>query len=1040
MSNGNAPAKTIPGPKPVPFVGNILEMLLSDDANSIEFARRYYTEYGGIVALQIGGSRQILVSQRDLVAEMCSSPMWSKSVHEALETLRDLGGDGLFTAYNEEPNWGKAHRLLMPAFGTMAMRDYFPQMLDIAEQMMTRWERFGPDSEFNVAEQMTRLTLDTIALCAFNVRFNSFYTDDAHPFVTAMTGALSEAENRSTRLPGVQPFLIGTNRQYRADIATMHRIADDIVSDRIATPAGERPDDLLERMLTASDPLTGEKLSAENVRFQMATFLIAGHETTSGLLSFATYLLLTDPAVYQRAQRTVDTVLGDRTPTFEDLKDLGYVGQVLRETLRLYPTAPGFSLTPDSDTMLGGYAIAAGEEVSVLLPMLHRDPAVWENPDTFDPDRFAPDRLSSIPEFAWMPFGHGARACIGRPFALQEATLVLAMMLQRFEITLTDPSHSMTIHETLTLKPANLAVRARARAPLAAVRIPAAPAGPADTTVSRDRAHNTPMLVLYGSNGGSSESLARTIAGDGDRRGWDTRVAPMDEYVGKLPTAGPVIFVTSSYNGTPPDNARGFMDWVTEAGPDLHGVDFLVLGCGSMDWAATYQRVPTLLDAALKSNGANRVRDRGEIDALNDFHGDWERWYQPLWNELAREYRLELVETNAPRYRIADVHASASDRTALTARVLENRELVRGGSGRSKRHLELRLPAGVTYRTGDYLSVHPENDPALVERMMTRLGLDPARAVTVTSESPAGPVPLGVPILVTDLLTRHVDLSVPATAGVVARLAQATKCPPERIELEGLAGERYAEQVMSKRFTLLDLLEMFASCEVDLAWILDALPAPRARQYSISSATEAQSDIALTVSVVECPALSGRGTYRGTASGYLQRARPGDRIGVTLSAPADSFRPPANNNTPIIMIAAGSGIAPFRGFIQARLARMEKGAALGDMHLFFGCQHPDWDDLYADEFNPSVDAGHLTVHRAYSQLDSEITYVQHQLRQQRATVLDLADRGAHIYVCGDVNRMGPGVEQTLTEIGMQRHGSDWLDELSAAGRYSTDLF
>lgn len=222
-------------------------------------------------------------------------PAVAKAVHEALEQLRDLAGDGLFTAYNDEPNWGKAHRLLMPSFGPMAMKDYFPQMLDIAEQMMVRWERFGPEAQINVAEDMTRLTLDTIALCAFDVRFNSFYSEQSHPFVGAMVGALTEAGARGDRVPGVQPLLINKNRQYRNDIATMQRIAEEIVTARVSGPTGHTSEDLLGRMLVAVDPVTGERLSEENLRHQMATFLIAGHETPSGLLSFATHLLLAHP-------------------------------------------------------------------------------------------------------------------------------------------------------------------------------------------------------------------------------------------------------------------------------------------------------------------------------------------------------------------------------------------------------------------------------------------------------------------------------------------------------------------------------------------------------------------------------------------------------------------------------------------------------------------------------------------------------------------------------------------------------------------------
>ncbi|MGO2537180.1 MAG: bifunctional cytochrome P450/NADPH--P450 reductase, partial [Brachybacterium tyrofermentans] len=806
-------------------------------------------------------------------------------------------------------------------------------------------------------------------------------------------------------------------------------------------------DDLLERMLSAEDPLTGEKLSEQNVQYQLATFLIAGHETTSGLLSFATHKLLTHPEVLQRAREVVDEVLGDRTPEFADLARLGYIGQILRETLRLHPTAPAFALSPSETTSLGGYQIEAGESVMVLLPVLHTDPQVWENPRQFDPDRFSPERMDEIPEYAWMPFGHGARACIGRPFALQEATLVLAMMLQRFDIALTDPGYEMKIAESLTIKPKDLTIRARTRLSHTQVRThgsapaTAAPTAPASSAPTPQDAHGTPMLVLYGSNGGSSESLARTIAGDGAARGWNTRVAPLDEATGGLPTEDPVVIVTSSYNGAPPDNAKRFVDWLTTSSPDLTGVEYLVLGCGSLDWAATYQRVPTVVDEAMAAAGATRIRERGATDARTDFFGDWERWYEPLWGELSEHYDIEDSAPTGPRYRVGAASEPARSREETTAVVLENRELVQGGSPRSKRHLELRLPEGLTYRTGDYLSVLPQNHPDLVTRMLARLGMEGEQTVTIESDAPSGRVPVGTPIRVDDLLTRHVDLSAPATAGVFSALAGTTRCPPERAELEKLATPDEAEKIRDKRFSLLALLEMFASCEVDLAWVLERLPAPRARQYSISSAAEVQDEVALTVSVIEGPARAGSGTYRGAASSYLQRLQPGDRITVSLAAPAEDFRPPADNSVPAVMIAAGSGIAPFRGFLQARQERARRGESQGETVLFFGCQHPQWDDLYADELAPLEADGSVRVHRAYSRdPDGEVRYVQHRLWAERDSLLALVEHGAHVYVCGDVTGMGPAVEETLSRIGQEAGDPDWLDRLRGSGRYATDLF
>src|SRR6266571_845987 len=157
-------------------------------------------------------------------------------------------------------------------------------------------------------------------------------------------------------------------------------------------PEDEAPRDLLGLMLNAKDPVTGEHLDDTNIRYQLLTFLIAGHETTSGLLSFAIHLLLKHPEVLRKAQAEADRVLGADTPRFEQVAQLGYFDQILRETLRLWPTAPGFTVAPKHDTLLAGrYPVKKRNVLLVLLPALHRDPAVWKEPERFDPDRFAPD-------------------------------------------------------------------------------------------------------------------------------------------------------------------------------------------------------------------------------------------------------------------------------------------------------------------------------------------------------------------------------------------------------------------------------------------------------------------------------------------------------------------------------------------------------------------------------------------------------------------------------------------------------------------------
>ena len=189
---------TIPQPRVRPIVGNAPDL---DPKTPVQSMMKLARELGPLYRLTFPSQSILVLGSVELAAEACDEARFGKHVHNTLRHLRDFAGDGLFTAYSDEPNWAKAHRLLMPAFGPAAMRGYFDDMLDVADQMLTKWERLGPETSIDVPDNMTRLTLDTIALCGFAYRFNSFYQSEMHPFVESMVRALAEAGNRSKRLP-----------------------------------------------------------------------------------------------------------------------------------------------------------------------------------------------------------------------------------------------------------------------------------------------------------------------------------------------------------------------------------------------------------------------------------------------------------------------------------------------------------------------------------------------------------------------------------------------------------------------------------------------------------------------------------------------------------------------------------------------------------------------------------------------------------------------------------------------------------------------
>src|SRR5713101_4126500 len=884
------PLDPIPHPPRTLVLGNLLSLGISTPIQDMMTLAR---QYGPIYWLDMMGKPIVVVSGFSLIDELCDETRFDKSVKGALRRLRAFAGDGLFTAYTQEPNWSRAHNILLPNFGSRAMQGYHPMMVDIAQQLVLKWERLNVDDEIDVTHDMTSLTLDTIGLCGFGYRFNSFYRDTNHPFVGAMIGALG-ASMETRGLPLESLIKKDRGRQLGADIRYMNEMVDRIIQERRqgGDDAAGKPD-LLSCMLSGVDRKSGERLDDLNIRYQVITFLIAGHETTSGLLSFAVYFLLQNPEVLARAYEEVDRVLGPDPsvpPTYAQVNQLAYLDQVLKESLRLWPTAPVFALSPHKETMIGGaYRMKKPYQIVVLTPMLHRDPSVWgDRADVFDPDHFSREAERGRPGNAYKPFGNGQRACIGRQFALQEAALVLGMVLQRFKL-IDHTRYRLRLKETLTLKPDGFRIKVRRRtdrdrarpAARAASRSTDAPAVAAPVSAAGPR-HATPLLVLYGSNLGTAEEVARRVAESGEAVGFAVTVAPVDEYTGRLPTEGAVVIASASYNGTPPDNAARFCEWLRAADPattPLAGVRYTVFGCGNRDWVSTFQAIPRLIDERLAALGAERLYGRGEGDAREDFDGQFQAWHEPLGATLAKALGVELAAAEAAEashltvetMEGGDASPFVDSLGARAMRIAVNRELhTKTGpdaSPRSTRHLELELPEGVAYRAGDHLGVIPRNVDATVRRVAARFGLDPAASVRLRlGASRKTFLPVDQPIRVGQLLGDYVELQDPATRRQIQELAAHTECPWTRPRLLAIASDegRFREEVLARRKSLIDLLEEFPAGQLPFNRYLEMLPPLRPRYYSISSSPlQDERRCSVTVAVVDGPARSGRGSFQG---------------------------------------------------------------------------------------------------------------------------------------------------------------------------------
>ncbi|MBC2592465.1 cytochrome P450 [Rhodococcus aetherivorans] len=447
----------------LPLLGDILRL---DPRRPVQREAQFVRELGDVFEIDIAGKKVVVVGGGDAAAEVFDESRFAKAVVPPVSNLRELAGDGLFTAFNSEPAWAQAHNVLTPAFSQPSMRSYHEVMLECVDGLCHYWADQAPQGPVDVSSDMNRLTLEVIGRTGFGYSFDSF-SAGRHPFVEAMTRALSFVSQSANDLPVIREiFGWKALRQHPKDIALMQRTVDEVISAR---RHGQSPpqDDLLQRMLENPDPQTGELLSDQSIRNQVLTFLVAGHETTAGLLSFALHYLSLHPEMVERARTEIAQVRDGSGPLrFEQVAKLRYVRRIVDETLRLWPSGPAFFRKARTDTTLAGYPIPKGQTVLVVLLALHRDPKLWgDDSETFDPDRFLPAAVRARPAHAYKPFGVGARACIGRQFALHEAVLALAEILTRFEVAPV-PGYELSVAELLTIRPEGLRMELHPRHPL----------------------------------------------------------------------------------------------------------------------------------------------------------------------------------------------------------------------------------------------------------------------------------------------------------------------------------------------------------------------------------------------------------------------------------------------------------------------------------------------------------------------------------------------------------------------------------------------
>ncbi|EIE26006.1 cytochrome P450 [Coccomyxa subellipsoidea C-169] len=487
---------------------------LAGDEPLFKALYQWFLDSGGVYKLAFGPKAFIVVSDPVVVRHLLKENAFNYDKGVLAEILEPIMGKGLIPADLE--TWKPRRRAIVPAFHKAYLETMVAMFGACTQETIRSLDALTADGEgqTDMEEVFLSLGLDIIGLGVFNYDFNSITKES--PVIKAVYGVLKEAEHRSTfyipywNIP-ITKYIVPRQRKFNADLAVINACLDDLIAQAKQTRQADDVEALQARDYSkVRDPsllrflvdMRDADLSDKQLRDDLMTMLIAGHETTAAVLTWTLFALLTHPSAYAKVLAEIDSVLGDKTPSIEDMRAMPYVRCALAESLRMYPQPPILIRRALSDDVLpaplggdsSGYPIGKGADIfissssgTIMFQSLHRSPHLWKDPDTFRPERFSetnsnpafngawagyrpeaqgssfyPNEVAS--DFAFIPFGGGARKCVGDQFALLEATVALTMLLRRFTFDFVEGPESVGMATGATIHTANgLQVRVQRR-------------------------------------------------------------------------------------------------------------------------------------------------------------------------------------------------------------------------------------------------------------------------------------------------------------------------------------------------------------------------------------------------------------------------------------------------------------------------------------------------------------------------------------------------------------------------------------------------
>jgi cytochrome P450 len=431
----------IPGPRGLPVIGVLPQLW---QMKPLSYFVKVTREHGDVVRLDVGPGTIYLISHPDDIKHVLQDN--NRNYRKGYEKVTPVLGNGLVTSEGEF--WLRQRRLIQPAFHKQTIAGMASLMTDMIGETLENWEEIaGRGEAVDVANEMMKLMQRIIVQAMFGTNVPA----DPDQMGRAFDDAL-RFMNQFIMVPLdiIRQLPTPTNLRFRRAIKFLDRVVYQMIEEREASDhAG---DDLLSMLIQARDEESGEGMTRQQIRDEIMTIYLAGHETTANAMAWAWYLLSKHPHVRQRLEEEVDNVLGKRAPTLDDLRHLPYTRMIIDETLRLRPPAWMFARRAISNDDLRGHPIPAGALVMLSPYVTHHRADLWENPEGFEPERFEQGRDKERPKFAYFPFGGGPRICIGNNFSLMESQLTLAMVTQRFRLDLI-PGQRIEPKPIATLQP-----------------------------------------------------------------------------------------------------------------------------------------------------------------------------------------------------------------------------------------------------------------------------------------------------------------------------------------------------------------------------------------------------------------------------------------------------------------------------------------------------------------------------------------------------------------------------------------------------------